>query len=68
MRYVARVPIDYIRQGTGELCERLEIRLTPVLGGTQTMVEGSVFSLISFFTALANHYRLTLADIKEKFA
>jgi hypothetical protein len=76
MRYIARVPIEYIRAGTGDLCDRLGIRLTEldvidshrrgVIAHTQ--VDGSVFALISFFTALATHYRLSLADIKAKFA
>jgi hypothetical protein len=67
MKYTARVPIEYIRAGTGDLCQRLDIRLTPVKEGF-TRVEGGIFPLISFFTALANHYRLSLAEIKEKFA
>lgn len=67
MRYTARVPIEYIRAGTGDLCQRLGIRLKAV-GIRETDVEGSVFALISFFTALANHYRLSLAEIREKFA
>lgn len=73
MIYIARVTPQYILDGTGDLCDRLNIRLTPVAvqGRTDvahTRVEGSIFSLISFFTALASHYRLSLNDIRSKFA
>ena len=66
MKYVARVPIEYILEAVGGLCGPLEIKLTRM--GDHTLVEGSIFSLISFFTALANHYHLSLHDIREKFA
>lgn len=66
MRYTARVPIEYIKAGTGDLCKQLGIVLTRK--GETTIVEGPILSLISFFTALANHYQLSLAEIREKFA
>jgi len=66
MVYTAKVPIEYILEGTGELCRQLDIRLTPI--GRTTRVEGNVFSLISFFTALASHYRMSLSEIRSKFA
>jgi hypothetical protein len=65
MRYLARASIDYLREGTGDLCDQLGITLTK--HGAYTMVEGPVFGLISFFTALARYYRLSLNEIKEKF-
>jgi len=67
MIYIAKVDKAYILAGTGDLCRQLDIRLTPLVGG-RTRVEGSIFHLISFFTALASHYRLSLNDIRRKFA
>jgi hypothetical protein len=67
MKYTARVPVQYIRDGTGDLCRQLDIKLTP-LTPARTQVEGNIFSMISFFTALAGHYRLSLEEIREKFA
>lgn len=65
MRYIANAPIDYIRAGTGDLPEQLGIRLKAQ--GEQTEVIGGILAMISFFTALANHYGLTLGEIREKF-
>jgi hypothetical protein len=67
MKYTARVPIQYIYDGTGDLCKQLDIKLTP-LTPARTQVEGNVFAMISFFTALAGHYQMSLAEIREKFA
>jgi hypothetical protein len=66
--YTTRASIDYLKEGTGDLCQRLGITLIPLPENLGTQVEGPIFSLISFFTALANHYQLSFNEIKEKFA